>query len=135
MKLKLKHDFSKLVFLSGVLWLYFKLFPNSLKYRKLGFANVALVGLHNYFQFMKVMESWNFWTLAEAVLPNFSQFTKEFENWLIWVPLTFIFCQIVRTIFQAWYLCRRGTSQFMIKLPIFQKIYVHKCLCRKFVTV
>ena len=45
--------------------------------------------------------------LAEAAIPNFSQFTKELENWNFSVPLTFIFSQILRTVFQVWYVFGR----------------------------
>ena len=30
------------------------------------------------------------------------------ENWYFWVLLTFIFCRVVRTVFQVCYVCRRG---------------------------
>ena len=36
--------------------MYFKIFPNLQKDGKSGFANVALVGLFNFFQFMKQMK-------------------------------------------------------------------------------
>ena len=35
---------------------YFKIFPNLQKDEKLEFANVALVGLFSFFQFMKQMQ-------------------------------------------------------------------------------
>ena len=60
--------------------LYFKLFPKYQKGWKLRFVNVALVGLLNFFQFMKKMKYWHFWILAKDVLPNFSQSTEESEE-------------------------------------------------------
>ena len=51
---------SKLGFLNVGFRLYFKLFPNSQKYWKLGFVNVTVVALLNIFLFMKDMEHWNF---------------------------------------------------------------------------
>ena len=77
----------------------------------LRFVNVALVGLHNFFQFMKVIEYWDFWMLAKSALSNFCQFTKELKNWNFWVLLTFIFCQIVRIAIQALYVCRKGGAR------------------------
>ena len=58
-KLNLSLD-SKLGFLNVGLRLYFRLFPNSQKYWKLGFVNVAVVGLLDIFQFLKEMEDWDF---------------------------------------------------------------------------
>ena len=43
-------------FLNVGIRMYFKIFPNLRKDGKLGFANVALVGLFNFFQFMKQMK-------------------------------------------------------------------------------
>ena len=54
----------ELGFLNVDFRLYFKLFPNSQKYWKLAFANVALVGLLNFSQFRKEMDYWNLWMLA-----------------------------------------------------------------------
>ena len=87
---------SKLRFLNVGL----RCFPNSQRNWKLGLVSVALAGLHNFFQFMKLMEYWNFCMLSYAVLPNFSQFTKELENRYFLVSLTFIFCWIVRKFFK-----------------------------------
>ena len=95
-------------FLNVCLRLYFKHIPNSQKDWKLGFINVVLVGILIFSQFMKEMEYWDVWMLSEAVFPNFSHFTKELENWNFRIPPTFIFCQIVRIVFQTWYVCRRG---------------------------
>ena len=78
------------------------------------FVNVALVGLHNFFQFMIVMEYWDFSMLASAVLPDFTQFTKELEIWYFWVLLAFRFCWILRTVFQACYLCRIGGADLWL---------------------
>ena len=56
---------SKLGFLNVGLRLNILLtFPNSQKYWKLGFANVTLIGLNNFFQSMKEMEYWDFCMLA-----------------------------------------------------------------------
>ena len=98
---------SKLGFLNVGLRLYFELFLNLQKYWKLGFLNIALVGPLNVSIFINEMKYWDFWMLAWAVLSNFSRFTEELENWNFWIPLTFKFCQITRTVFQAWYVCRR----------------------------
>ena len=51
---------SKLTFLNMGFRVYFKRFHNSRKDSKLGFVNVAVVGLLNIFQFVKEMEYWDF---------------------------------------------------------------------------
>ena len=109
MKLKSGHNFS--ICLHNQNWvfcilLYFNLFPNSLKYWKLGFVNVVPVGLHNFSSLWK----WLNIGIFECQLRLYFQISPnslELANWYFWVSLTFIFCQIVRTIFQAWYVCRR----------------------------
>ena len=57
-------DRFELGFLNVGLGLYFELFPNSQKDWKLGFLNVAVVGLLHFCQFMKDMENWDFCLLA-----------------------------------------------------------------------
>ena len=43
-----------------------------------------------------------------------------------WSPLDFIFCQIVRIVFQVQYVCRRErVTQFKIKFPVFMERNVH----------
>ena len=54
---------SKLRFFDEGFRLYSKLFPNSQKDWKLGFANVLLVRRFNFFQSMKEMEYWDLWLL------------------------------------------------------------------------
>ena len=61
-------------------------------------------------------------------------YSLESENWYFWVLPTFIFCQIVRPVFQAWYVCRRGRAELWLNYQ-FSRKNVHKCLCRKFVSV
>ena len=71
MKLKLEHSFSQIILRFKIckickdlkdvdLRLYFELFPNSQKGRKLGFLIVALVELANFSQFVKENENWDF---------------------------------------------------------------------------
>ena len=44
------------------------------------------------------------------------------RNWDFWSPIDFTFCEIVRIVFQAQYVCRRERgTHFMIKLPVYQK--------------
>ena len=54
--------------------------------------------------FSNSWNKWNIdsWMLAQVVLPNFFQFTKSSKSGILDL-LTFIFCQIVRIIFHAWY--------------------------------
>ena len=54
----------KLGFLNVGFRLYFKFFPYSQKDWKLGFVNITLVGLLNFFEFMKEMDYWDFWMLT-----------------------------------------------------------------------
>ena len=91
-KFKLRHSNFQFIlrftvgFFDVGLRLYFKLFPNSQKNWKLGFVNVALVGLLNCLQFMK---DGILWFLNVGLGYNFSQFTKSwkigiFEFHLLW---------------------------------------------------
>ena len=96
-------------------------FFNSSLNSKLRFLNAGLIGLHNFFQFMKVMKYWGFWMLTLTILPNFSQFTEEFENWYLWVLLTFTFCRIVRTVFQTCYVCRKGHANLWLNCQFSRK--------------
>ena len=54
--------------------------------------------------FSNSWNKWNIdsWMLAQVVLPNFFQFTKSSKIGILDL-FTFIFCQIVRIIFHAWY--------------------------------
>ena len=119
-------DFCVWVLQPSTFRLYFNLFPNSLKYWKLGFVNAA-GRTSKFFQFMKVMEYWNFWMLASALFPNFSQFTKECDIDIIEFHLLSYFVRLWRQlIFQAWYMCRRVNlwlnCQFSRK-EMFLKVY------------
>ena len=73
-----------------------------------------------------------FYNVSLGCIPNFSQFTNELKNWYFWVPLTLIFCQIVRAIFQALYVWRRVNlwlnCQFSRK-KMFTNVYA-KNLCQ-----
>ena len=67
-----------------------------------------------------------------ALLQNLYQFTRELENWNFWILLTFIYCLIVRIVFQAWYLCRRGADNLWLNCQ-----FLRKCsyLCKKIMSV
>ena len=84
--------------------LSFQVFPNSERDWKLGFLNVALAGLLNFFQFIEELENWDIWTWAWTTFPNFYQFTKQLGNWDFWSPHAFLICQILRIVFQAGYM-------------------------------
>ena len=90
-------------------------FPNSSRDSKFRFWNVGLglCILPSFFQLMKEMENRDF-SLAEAALPNIYEFTKEFEKWDFWGTPTFIFCQMVRTVYQCNMWHRRGGVNFWL---------------------
>ena len=79
--------------------------------------NVALAPLLNFSQFKE----------KKGILSNCYQFTKELGNWDFWSLLDFNIYQIVRIIFQTWYVRRRERgTQFKIMLPVPKK---QKCSC------
>ena len=43
------------------------------------------------------------------------------ENWNFWIPLTFIFCKIVRIVLQTWYVYRRGVANFWLNWQFSRK--------------
>ena len=92
----------ELGFLNPVHRLYFELLPNSRKDWKLGFLDVALVGLLNFSQFMRDGKlGFLFISLGRFY---FQTFTEKLENWYFWIAFNFIFCQTVNHSG----ICRRG---------------------------
>ena len=94
---------------------YFTFFPYSQKEnRKFAFVNVALVGLPNFFKFMKQMK----YLLLNVSLGCTFKFLSihyrigklEFLN-----SAYFHICQIVRLLFQAWHVSRRGRANLWLK--------------------
>ena len=73
---------------------------------KLGF-NFAVAGIHNFFSLSKLWNNGNvsLGFTSKFQIPNL-QFTKEWKK-LIFLSSTLIFCQIVRIVFPASYVCRR----------------------------
>ena len=71
------------------------------RYSKFRFWNVdlGLCILPSFLQFVKKMENLDFW-IAAVSLPKFSQFIKEFQNLDSRSVLAFIFCQMMRIVFQ-----------------------------------
>ena len=47
--------------------------------------------------------------------------SPELENRNFWISLTFIFCDIVRILFQAWYVSRRGEASMWLKWQFSRK--------------
>ena len=108
---------SKFGFLNVGLELYLTLFPNSPKDWKLGFFKVARAGLFNLFQFMKENEILEFFNVSLDCTFKFLPIPKlEF-----WILLTFIFCQIVKIVFQAWYMSRRGEANLWLNCQFLRK--------------
>ena len=67
-----------------------------------------------------------FQIFTKVVRPNCSQFTKKFKFWDFWSLFDFIFCQIERMVFQAWYICmvNRGGPNLRCNHQLSRKWYV-----------
>ena len=117
-------SFSKPGFKTGIFecgfWVYFSFFTNS---RKRDWKFAFIVDLVWSSIFSNSWKRWNidFCMLAWAVFPNLSQFTKELENRNFWILRTFIFCQIVRILFEARYVSSRGRSNLWLNFQFSRK--------------
>ena len=89
------------------------IFSNSQKDWKLGFLNLTSAWIVSFLNSWEI-ENWDTGILAETALPNFSQFTKkQLGNWDFQSFLAFIFCQIVRSVFQEGHMCWVGKPIFI----------------------
>ena len=73
-----------------------------------------------------------FYNISLGCTSKFLPIHQRVENWYVWVPLVLIFCQIVRAVFQAWYVCRR--VNLWLNCPFSREQNVQKWLCKKFVS-
>ena len=62
---------------------------------------------------MEQIENRDFGILTYTALPSFSQFTKQLENWDF---EAFIYCEIVRIVFQGEYVLGRGANSHYVTI-------------------
>ena len=68
----------------------------------MGFLNVALIGIVNFSQFIEENQDWDF-----GILPSFVPSSLNSWEVGIFTP-AFIFCQIMKIVFQEGYMCWVG---------------------------
>ena len=107
-------------------------FFNSSLNSKLGFANVALVGLFHFFQFMKEIGYWDIWILALGCASKFLTISLKVGKLEV---LNCAYFHILSDFEESlsWYVWRRGEANLWLICQFWKNKC--SCLCNKFLSV